>query len=287
MRAGRLVALLAGILLSSAAGSSGRPAKAPVIAAAGDIACARECNQDATARLLLRRRFDAILALGDLQYGGATLELFQRWYGTSWGRPQLKAITHPAPGNHEYEDEGAAGYFAYFGKAAGTRGQGWYSFDLGAWHLIALNSNCRLAGGCGRGSQQERWLRADLAASGSRCTLAFWHHPRFSSGLHGDDDRTAALWNDLAAAGAEVVLSGHDHDYERLAPPGGIREFVVGTGGRSLYPLRPFRHPDSEAARSDAYGVLELTLREEGYDWRFIRIGGSVLDRGRGSCAEP
>jgi acid phosphatase type 7 len=256
------------------------------IAAAGDIACAGSCHEAATAALLRRGDYDAILALGDLQYGGATLPLFRRWYASSWGRPALKAITHPVPGNHEYEDPGARGYFAYFGAAAGERGKGWYSFDLGAWHLVALNSNCGLVGGCEAGSPQERWLRADLAASSARCTLAYWHHRRFSSGLHGDDPRTAALWADLASAGAELVLSGHDHDYERLAPRQGIRELVVGTGGKSLYPLRPgpFRTAGSRRAQSSSYGILELTLREDAYVWRFIRTDGSVFDRGRGTC---
>jgi acid phosphatase type 7 len=263
---------------------SGGPAGVPVIAAAGDIACNSDCSQDDTAALLERGHYDAILALGDLQYGGATLSLFRRWYGTSWGRPALKAVTHPAPGNHEYEDRGAAGYFAYFGAAAGTRGRGWYGFDLGAWHLVALNSNCGQVGGCGRGSPQERWLRADLAGSSARCTLAFWHHPRFSSGLHGDDASTQALWADLAAARADVVLTGHDHDYERFAPKDGVREFVVGTGGKSHYPILPLLRPGSQARDDDHFGVLELTLRPAGYAWRFLRTDGLQGDHGRTSC---
>jgi hypothetical protein len=254
------------------------------VAAAGDIACDAVCGQQQTAALLERGRYDAILALGDLQYGGATLDLFRRWYGTSWGRPTLKAVTHPAPGNHEYENEGAAGYFAYFGAAAGRPGAGWYSFDLGAWHLVALNSSCDEVGGCARGSPQERWLRSDLAGSSARCTLAYWHHPRYSSGLHGDDPRTADLWSDLAAAHAELVLNGHDHDYERFAPRSGLRELVVGTGGKSHYPLRPIRETGSQSADDRDFGVLELTLRRAGYEWRFLRTDGRVGDRGRGVC---
>jgi 3',5'-cyclic AMP phosphodiesterase CpdA len=277
-----LAAALVGV-----AGSRGQAPRAQLVAAAGDIACADSCRQEATARLLLKRRYDVILLLGDLQYGGATLDLFRRSYGASWGMSGLKAVTRPAPGNHEYESKGAAGYFAYFGAAAGARGQGWYSFDAGEWHLVALNSNCRSAGGCQAGSPQERWLRADLERSAASCTLAYWHHPRFSSGLHGDDDRTAALWDALREAGAELVLTGHDHDYERLVPLGGIREFVVGTGGAPLYPIRPFRNPASQVARNDAFGILELTLRSSGYDWRFVRTDGRVLDRGQGSCHEP
>ncbi|OLE60405.1 MAG: alkaline phosphatase, partial [Cyanobacteria bacterium 13_1_40CM_2_61_4] len=244
------------------------------------------CHQAATARLLLRRRYDAILALGDVQYGGATLSLFRRWYGSSWGQPRLKTITHPAPGNHEYEDASARGYFAYFGAAAGEPGKGWYSFDLGAWHLVSLNSNCDHVGGCGLDSPQERWLRADLAKSPARCTIAYWHHPRFSSGLHGDDYRTAVLWDDLATVGAELVLVGHDHDYERFAPRQGIREIVAGTGGKSLYPLRPgpLRRRGSQIAQSTSYGILELTLGDNGYAWRFIATDGRILDRGHARC---
>jgi len=279
-------ALVLSIVVGTGAAGRSRANPPHAIAAAGDIACAGSCHQAATAALLQRGHYDAILALGDLQYGGATLPLFRRWYGSTWGRPTLKAITHPAPGNHEYEDAGARGYFAYFGAAAAEPGKGWYSFDLGAWHLVALNSNCGFVGGCGVGSLQERWLRADLAASGARCTLAYWHHPRYSSGLHGDDPRTAALWADLVAAGAELVLSGHDHDYERFAPRQGIRELVVGTGGKSLYPLRPgpLRSPGSQRAQNSSYGILELTLGDDDYAWRFVRTDGSVFDRGRGLC---
>jgi len=284
----RAIALIGLAILAVAAvsprGQTGGDAPAPLVAAAGDIACDRVCGQEDTAALLERGRYDAILALGDLQYGGATLSLFRRWYGTSWGRPELKAVTHPAPGNHEYEAAGAAGYFAYFGVAAGRPGSGWYSFDVGSWHLIALNSNCSKVGGCGRGSPQERWLEADLARTSARCTLAYWHHPRFSSGLHGDDRSTDAFWSDLAAAHADVVLAGHDHDYERFAPRQGIRAFVVGTGGKSHYPLHPTRRPGSQAGDDRHFGVLELTLRPAGYAWRFLRTDGSVGDRGRTVC---
>ena len=279
-------ALAVSLVAGSGFAASERP---KVVAAAGDIACAGSCHQSATAALLSRRRYDAILGLGDLQYGGATLPLFRRWYGSSWGRPALKAITHPAPGNHEYEDAGARGYFEYFGPAAGELGKGWYSFDLGGWHLVALNSSCSFVGGCRVGSPQERWLRADRASSRARCTRAYWHHPRFSSGLHGSDSRTAALWDDLAAAGAELVLAGHDHDYERFAPRQGIRQLVVGTGGTSLYPLRPgpLRAAGSERTQSRSYGILELTLSHDAYAWRFIRTDGTVFDRGRGRCHAP
>jgi acid phosphatase type 7 len=278
-------ALLCLVALIPARLTRGQAAPVVRVAAAGDIACDSDCGQDETAALLERGRYDGILALGDLQYGGATLDLFRRWYGTSWGRPALKAVTHPAPGNHEYEDDGASGYFAYFGGAAGRAGRGWYGLDLGAWHVVALNSSCDEVGGCDRGSPQERWLRSELARSRRACTLAFWHHPRFSSGLHGDDRRTTDLWADLAAAHAEIVLSGHDHDYERFAPRDGIREFVVGTGGKSHYPLLPLRRPGSQAGDDDHFGILELTLRARSYEWRFLRTDGRVGDRGEGRCA--
>lgn len=228
----------------------------PVIAAAGDIACeptmnsningrqaGQTCHMQATSDLLMAQRFEAVLALGDLQYEDGALVKFQKSYDLTWGR--VKAITHPAVGNHEYGTPGAAGYFSYFGGAAGAKDKGYYSFDIGAWHLIALNANCTKVG-CQAGSAQEQWLKADLAKHPAKCTLAYWHQPRFSSALHGNNAATDAFWQDLYQAGAEIVLNGHDHDYERFAPQTpaaiadpqrGIREFVVGTGGKSLYPF--------------------------------------------------
>lgn len=251
--------------------------------AAGDVACDRGpdtmlCRQGDTAKLIAAQHPDAVLALGDLQYEEGSLDAFRQWYGSSWGR--FKAITHPAPGNHEYGTDGAAGYKAYFGVS-----RTWRSFDLGAWHLVALDSECDRIGGCAAGSLQERWLRADLARSQKRCTLAYWHRPRYSNGLHGSDAATAALWQDLAAVGAEIVLSGHDHDYERLRPHDGIRSFVVGTGGRSLYPLRPFR-VGSAKAWNKGFGALRLELHDGWYAWRFLSVpGGPVFkDAGRADC---
>jgi hypothetical protein len=276
-----------------------RPASPdPVIAAAGDIACASDepvtpttCRQQATSDLLVAANPTGVLALGDLQYEAGAQAGFVDSYERTWGR--LKAITHPVPGNHEYGSGGAAGYFDYFGPAAGERRKGYYSFDLGAWHLIALNSSCKEVGGCGRGSPQERWLRADLAAHDNRCTLAYWHHPRLSSGSHGSNEEFDAFWRALYEAGADVVLNGHDHDYERFAPqdPGGkadpgrgIRQFVVGTGGKNLSGFHPVL-ANSEVRNGDAAGVLVLTLHPREYEWRFMpeRIGG-FTDGGSGSC---
>lgn len=258
--------------------------------AAGDIAWCGGQGDEATAALLDSHE-GTIVTLGDNVYDRGTAEEFARCYAPGWGRHRDR--TRPAPGNHDYGTRRAASYFDYFGEAAGERGKGWYSFDVGGWHLIALNSNCVAVGGCGAGSEQERWLRADLAAHPHRCTLAYWHHARFSSGLHGSNDVTDALWQSLHEAGADVVLAGHDHHYERFAalgpdgqpvPAGGLRQFVVGTGGRSVYPVRsPIA--GSEVRHSGSYGVLELALKDGAYDWRFLAVeGSSFTDSGSDRC---
>jgi acid phosphatase type 7 len=284
----------------------------PVIGAAGDVACdpaapgaagrrsaGRECQQLATSNLLLRDRVVAVLPLGDNQYEDGTLAKYQASYAPSWGR--LKPITRPVPGNHEYVRAGgsraAPGYYRYFGDAAGDPAAGWYSYDIGGWHLIALNSQCGALDGCRRGSREERWLRHDLATHPARCTLAYWHEPRFSSGPHGQEPVYDDFWRVLYAAGVEVVLNGHDHVYERFAPQDpdaqpdparGVRAFVVGTGGRSHYtPSRAFGvvQPNSMVRDSQTFGVLELTLHPGGYDWRFVPVaGGSFTDSGSGIC---
>jgi hypothetical protein len=273
------------------------------IAAAGDIACdpadrsfnagrgsGFECRQLATSDVLVGAGYAAVLALGDLQYESGTIAAFAASYDLSWGR--VKSITRPAPGNHDYGTARAAGYFDYFGAAAGDPGRGYYSYDLGDWHLVALNSNCWAVNGCGRGSPQERWLRADLAAHPARCTLAYWHHPRFSSGVHGSDRRYTAFWQALVRARADVVLVGHDHDYERFAPQDasgrldvahGAREFVVGTGGRSLRGFRGSR-PNSKARDATSMGILELTLGAGAYGWRFVPAVGFFADSGSARC---
>ncbi|MDH5281249.1 MAG: metallophosphoesterase [Thermoleophilia bacterium] len=274
------------------------------IAAAGDIACdpasssfnagmgvGLECRQRATSDLLVGAGYEAVLALGDLQYEDGAFSKFGASYDPSWGR--VKAITHPAVGNHEYGTSGAAGYYQYFGAAAGDPTKGYYSFDLGGWHLIALNSNCAQVGGCGAGSTQEEWLRADLSAhAAAPCTLAFWHHPRFSSGEHGSDGTYTAFWQALFDASADVVLVGHDHDYERFAPQSadgtldttrGIREFVVGSGGKNLRTF-PTVRANSEARTVTSAGVLELALGASGYSWRFVAVVGTFTDGGTASC---
>jgi acid phosphatase type 7 len=276
----------------------------PVIAAAGDIACdlgdpnpgdestsTENCHMQATSDLLVGENLAAVLPLGDNQYEDGTLAKFQKYYALTWGR--LMAISHPVAGNHEYESDGAAGYYSYFGASAGDKTKGYYSFDIGRWHLIALNANCSAIGGCQAGSPQEIWLRADLAAHPAVCTLAYWHQPRFSSALHGNNADTSAFWEDLYQSGAEIVLNGHDHDYERFAPQTpkaiadskhGIREFVVGTGGRSLYPFMTSQ-PNSEVQNDQTYGVLKLTLHPQGYSWKFVpEKAKTFTDSGNGTC---
>jgi len=229
-----------------------------------------------------------VFALGDNAYVSGTATEYANCYDPTWGRH--KARTKPAPGNHDYATAGAAGYFGYFGAVAGDPTKGYYSYDLGDWHVIALNSNLSMS----VGSTQEQWLAADLAASTKSCTLAYWHHPRFSSGTtHGSDSRSQAIWQDLYNAGAELIVVGHEHNYERFAPQTpagvadparGIREFVAGTGGESHY---PFGTPiaNSEVRNSTTFGVLKLTLSAGAYSWAFVPVAGSTFtDSGSGTC---
>ena len=261
------------------------------ILAAGDIAMCTYQDDEATAELL-NLSAGPILTLGDTAYPEGSEEDFAECYDPTWG--EQKARTRPVPGNHDYDTENAAPYFAYFGPAAGPPGRGYYSFDLAGWHIVALNSNCdHVPGGCSDGSPQLEWLRDDLAQNQTPCTLAYWHHARFSSGFHGNDDDVAAFFDVLYEADADVVLTGHDHDYERWAPVDpegnvdqarGIREFVVGTGGA---PLRPFEtvHPASEVRNAETHGILQMTLLPDAYDWEFLpEEGGTFTDSGRAEC---
>jgi Ca2+-binding RTX toxin-like protein len=271
------------------------PARAadPVVAAAGDIACASSkvgtdtCHQMATSDLLVDAGLAKVLALGDNQYDSGSLSDYNAYYNPSWGR--VKSITRPVLGNHE---NSGSGYFDYFGSLAGPRPNGYYSYDIGGWHLIALNSNCdRVA--CAAGSAQEQWLRSDLAAHPDSCTLAYFHHARFSSGHDGDNVFMQDIWQALYDAEADVVLAGHSHNYERLAPMDasgnrdsvrGIRSFVVGTGGAFFTGISNIR-PNSEVHQSNTYGVLKLTLHAGGYDWQFVpEAGRTFTDSGSGNC---
>ena len=314
-----------------------------VIAAAGDIVCSpamqrrvqeraerlpvkdtgepadsrppRSCAESATAEVLRERAPTTVLPLGDVQYECGDAAEFQRAYSATWG--QFKSVSRPAVGNHEYGGEcggsDASGYFDYFGAAAGEKG--WYSFDVGGWHLIALNSQCRAGrglesvGGCNPGSEQYRWLQADLAANKNACTLAYWHEPRFTSGQHGPARQMADIWNALVAAKVDVVLSAHNHVYERFefighmdAPrdtrqnsesitetpnpdPQGIQQFVVGTGGRNHI---KFKKPPmvGEVVRDDtSFGILAMTLKPGSYDWEFVPVKDSTFrDGGAAKC---
>ena len=260
-----------------------------IILAAGDIAdCALE-GDSATAALIEDRPDAVVAALGDLVYPSGNADTFARCYVPVWG--DFVDRTRPAVGNHDLEADGGAAYWDLFGDNAGSAGEGWYSYDLGDWHVVVLNSNCDRIG-CDIGSAQHDWLLADLAASDADCTLAYWHHPRFTSGKHGGDPLMGArFWTTLADAGAELVLTGHDHHYERFAPmdargtpvPDGLRQFVVGTGGGVLRPAVRVA-PASELIIDDAYGVLELTLWPGSYAWSFIGVDGSELDAGTGAC---
>lgn len=266
------------------------------IYAAGDIADCRkrapeESNAGKTARMiaaaLAQDRNAAVLTLGDNTYPVGLPDEFTHCYEPTWGR--FRNRTYPSPGNHEYKTPAAIGYYGYFGDRAGPERRGYYSFDLGKWHIVSLNSNLQAA------DQQRElaWLKADLAAHPAHCTLAYWHHPRFSSGGHGDNAFMLDFWQALEAAGADVVLAGHDHDYERFAPQDsngrpdeshGMREFVVGTGGAGLTPIGWIK-PNSETANNTSHGVLRMVLRDNGYEWEFMPSDkGGFTDRGSALC---
>jgi acid phosphatase type 7 len=270
----------------------------PVVVAAGDIADCATKSDEATGHLLARIG-GTVLTLGDNAYEDGTAAEFRKCYDPTWGK--YKARTKPSPGNHDYtigetSIGTAKGYFGYFGKAAGDRGKGYYSYNLGRWHLLSLNSNCAEVGHCERSSRQMRWLKANLAANhDKRCTLAYFHHPRFSSGEeHGSTPEVKPLWDALYAADVDVVLSAHEHNYERFAPQDpngrrnpkrGIREFVVGTGGgEGHYPiLEPIAN--SKVHNDHTYGVLKLTLHPKRYTWLFVPVAGETYaDSGSGRC---
>jgi hypothetical protein len=262
---------------------------APVLLAAGDIGSCRSAGDEATAALL-EGAPATVAALGDLAYPKGSADDFANCYDPSWG--WFKSTTRPAAGNHDYATPGGAAYFDYWGAAAGLRGAGYYSYELGSWHILVLNSNCRFVA-CSRGSLQETWLRNDLALHRTRCTLAYFHHPLFSSTLGTATPAVQPLWQALYDAGADLVLSGHAHNYQRFAPQApsgaadparGIREFVVGTGGNSHHPSGP-PIPNQETVDDTTFGVLRLTLLETGYLWRFVPTSSGVFaDAGADAC---
>ncbi len=267
-------------------GSSGDP----TLVGAGDIAICGNPGAEATAKLLDKIP-GTIFTAGDNSNDSGTASEYANCFNPAWGRH--KARIRPAVGNHDYLSPNAAPYFAYFGAAAGDPNKGYYSYDVGSWHVVVINSNCSKAGGCKAGSPQEQWLKADLAAHPSKCTLAVWHHPRFSSGQQGNYVSMQDIWQALYTAGAELVINGHDHVYERFAPQDpsgradpsrGIREFIVGTGGASH---NPFKSPiaNSEVRIKDVFGLLKLTLQAGSYSWQFVpEAGKTQSDSGSTAC---
>jgi hypothetical protein len=261
-----------------------------ILVGAGDIASCGSHGDEMTAALLAKQP-GTVFAAGDEAYLTGSYADFTQCYAPTWGA--FKNRTMPAPGNHEYDTAGATGYFRYFGAAAGTPGKGWYAYDRATWRIYVLNSNCSDIGGCNMGSPQQRWLAADLAAHPHKCVMAYWHHPRFSSGQHGNDLDVQGFWITLYRGGAELIVNGHDHDYERFAkqnylgdrrPIHGIREIVDGTGGAGLRPLGS-RITNSLVSRGDTLGVLKLVLTPGSYTWRFLPAGGGTFtDSGRGIC---
>jgi acid phosphatase type 7 len=268
-----------------------------VLVGAGDIAGCKDLSGAQATAKLIEQIPGTVFAAGDLAYEKGSGDDFKNCYDTTWGR--FKDRTRPALGNHEYGEPTASGYFHYWGEQAGPVGKGYYSYDLGAWHIVVLNTNCSakgLGGGCGAGSPQETWLKADLAQHPNACVLAYGHHALFSSGIfkrHAVHPELRPLWEDLYAVHADLVLAGHEHSYERFAPQDpegkadpehGIREIVVGTGGKS-HDLLGFATPNSEVRDWDTYGVLKLTLAPGKYTWEFLPAEGKPFrDSGSGNC---
>jgi acid phosphatase type 7 len=296
----RLLAILAAVVcLCGCSGSPAAPAQVPggggegppsvsaaapvTFAGAGDIA---DCGAAAPLTAALLDRIDGtIFTLGDHAYPSGTSSEFRNCYEPTWGRHRQR--TRPTPGNHDYNTGGGAPYFEYFGTNAGPAGLGYYSFTLGAWHVVSLNSEIDARAG----SPQERWLRADLAANPAKCTVAYWHRALFSSGNHGGDPKMSDIWRTLYEHDVDLAITGHEHLYERFAPQDasgrldtgrGIRQFVVGTGGVPLFPLRQVR-PNSELSAT-VHGVIAFTLETDRYRWRFTSIDGSFGDTGMDSC---
>jgi hypothetical protein len=281
----RLAPLFLTITLAACGGGEQRMDDTSLVAA-GDIASCFWRGDDATARLL-DRIGGVVATLGDNAYPSGSYTDYTQCYHRNWGRHLDR--TRPAVGNHEYRTRDAAGYFRYFGARAGPPGKGWYSYAHDGWHVIVLNSDEPLE----RGTEQHEWLVADLRAHPTRCTLAYFHHPRWSSGRHGGRERVMDAYRAMYDGGVDVVLSGHDHHYERFAPldpvgridrERGIRQFVVGTGGAPSYVLRE-RVPGSEEIESHVRGVLRLEFRPDSYSWEFVPVAGrKYRDAGQASC---
>lgn len=259
------------------------------------------CRQAEVGALVTAAAPDALLGLGDYVYEEPRGADYRNVYDPAFGG--LRGDTWPAIGNQEYKVHEANTFHDYF---AGVPDEGWYSYSLGQWHAVVLNSNCDIAGGCDEGSPQYQWLAADLAAHPDQCVIAYWHHPRWSTGLNGSDDRTDDLWRLLATEGADVVLTGHEHDYERFEPldadglpdPEGVTSFVVGTGGQAVYApdevvgggdLAGSRRAEAVGSAiriDDRFGALFLTLDPDSFSWQFVDITGTVVDDGTAACSK-
>ena len=286
-----LTVLVACGVTALAAGPGVGQTTVKTLVGAGDIASCSQANDSATAKLLDNLP-GTVFTLGDNVYPNGTATQFANCYDPTWGRH--KARTRPTLGNHDYNTNGSSAYFNYFGeRRAGPRGKGYYSYDRGAWHIVALNSNCDKVGGCGIDSPQGRWLRNDLTNNPSQCTLAYWHHPFYASGTGSDAPEVKPFWNILYNRDAEVILAGHAHRYERyakLTPDGarsanGIRQFIVGTGGEPGGTYNGPDHPDMQVMKRNTPGVLKLNLRADSYTWKFVPIAGkSFSDSGSDEC---
>ena len=264
-------------------------AEAAVLVGAGDIAQCGGDRDEATASLL-DEIAGTVFTAGDNVYPDGTKEQFADCYASSWGRHIDR--TRPSPGNHDYHTSNGKGYYSYFGTRAGPAGEGWYSYELGGWHIVVLNSNCGAVGGCEEDSAQHDWLVADLDDHPAACVLAYWHHPLWNAGGHRGNSSVEPLWEALSDAGADVVVNGHDHNYQRwarqdssgLAHSGGIRQFIVGTGGASPYAQK--HSPENLEVFGTAPGVLQLNLDPAGYEWEFIGVAGTAFtDRGSETCS--
>ncbi len=284
---------------SQVAETSARVDKPVVLLAVGDIACdptspyintAGLCQQDRVGQLV-RKQIEAgaewFVPLGDIQYETGSYRAYQKMYDPAFG--QVRKWTRPVPGNHEYLTPNARGYFRYFKKKAGDPQRPWRSFVAGAgWRVLLLNSNCEFIGGCGPGSREGRWIRRELARTPEQCVIAAWHHPLRTSGEYAGDQATMSrarkLWRAVNAGGADIVLNGHDHIYERFAKRSGMQQFTVGTGGKNHYRITT-KAPGSKKRIADRYGVLRLELSADGtYTYAFTAVSGRVLDQGAESC---
>lgn len=284
-----------GLAVATAGAAPALPAAAassPTLAAAGDIiddCTGSSCGYQQTAKVITSLNPTTVLALGDVSNRSGSASDYTSRFDGSWG--VFKAKIRPVPGNHDYGAPGAVNFFNYFGAAANPP-RGYYSFDVGTWHVIAINSNCSEVGGCQAGSAEEKWLKSDLAQHPAACTLAFWHHPRYSSGAGGDNTFMKPIFQDLYNARADVVLSGHSHDYERFAlqnnasqrDANGIRQFVVGTGGSRFFRFGSIK-PNSQARNNNTFGVLKMTLDASSYSWKFVPVAGKTFtDSGTRNC---